>query len=330
MRISKYTVSFVSLFALLIGSFSYVFYKYYPFLFRDLIYHCQHLTCSVIVRWSSNLGVFVFKLMVLLIVLTLIRLLVNYLKIFLLRRSSFKKKVRSLAYESLYRQLQLEEKVVLVKDPKPFAFCLGFLRPKIILSTALLKLAKPQELEAILHHEKYHLEHKDALLMLLAKIIQSLFPFFPLISDQIRHYAVTREVKADEQAIKNLGSRKPLISILKKLVGYDLSPAYSTLPAFTNIDTLEIRIRTLIHDRYHYRHLSRRNLVLSFLSVLILVGLTLAPLHVVNTSVEGKEEVVACINTESCVQTCQQNAGSDTDFTSLHPKAAFEFLNLER
>ncbi|MDO8551267.1 MAG: M56 family metallopeptidase [bacterium] len=314
MKITKFTISFLSLFFLLIGISSYVAKKYYPFIFRDLIYYCQHLTCSYFVRISTDIGVFVFKLMVLMIFLTFIKLSVNYLKTYFLRRSLFKNLIKAGKPTKIFRDLKIEKKILIVKDKRPFAFCLGFLRPKVVLSSSLLRLAEQKELEAILHHEKYHLEHKDALVMLLAKIIKSLFPFFPSISDQIQLYAVTREIRADEQAIKNLGTKGPLISILKKLFKYDLSPAYSTIPAFASADTLEIRVRTLLNNKYHYKNTSRRNIVLSFVSALVLLGLALAPLHTTTTTVNGKEEVLACLKTESCLNTCRED--SSLNFSS--------------
>lgn len=304
MKISKYSIIFASLFVILTGLFSFVFAKYYPFLFKSIIYHCPHLDCSKLVRISTEIGVTVFQFMILMIILTIIKLIADYLKIYLLRKNIIKAVIKNPNIDSLFKSLNLKGKVLIVDNQNPFAFCFGFLNPRIILSSKLIKIMNQQELNAILNHEKYHLEHKDALVSLLAKIVQSLFPFFPFISDCVKKYSIEKETKADEMAIKIGDGRFHLISALKKMIKFDISPAYSTIPSFTGVETLEVRIRSLIKKENKPQMFSFNSIFLSMFSLVIVIALIFAPLHIFS---QGENGIVTCIGTNSCIDSCLQN-----------------------
>lgn len=307
MKISKYPIIFGSFFTVLVGLFSFVFVKYYPFLFKNIIYHCQHLDCSRLVRIATEAGVTVFQFMVLFIALTIIKLIINFITIYFHRKRVLKAIVKRNKIKSLVKILGLDGHVLVVANKKPFAFCLGFTKPKIILSTTLIKIMNSKELETILIHEKYHLEHKDAIVALLAIIVKSLFPFLPFISDFAKLYFIERETKADNQAIKIVNSRIYLISSLKKLLMFDSSPAFSTIPSFMGVETLEARIRFLTQNNNNIRSFNIKSVSLSIFSFLVLLSLTFVPLR---TFDQGKGEVVTCVSTSSCSDTCLQTPES--------------------
>lgn len=307
MKISKYPIIFTSLLTVLVGLFSFVFVKYSPFLFKSLIYHCEHLDCSRLVRFSTEAGVTVFQFMLLFIALTIIKLIINYIQVYSLRRKILESIAKRNKVGFLIKKLKLSGKVLVVNSKKPFAFCLGFTNPKIVLSTTLIKVMDSQELEAILNHEKYHLEHKDALVSLLAKIVQSLFPFFPFISDCVKNYSIEKETKADELAIRIGGGRSSLVSSLKKLLMFGNPPAFSIIPGFTGVETLEARIRSLTQNNNHIRSFTLRSIFLSIFSFVILLSLTFIPLH---TFTQGKNAIVTCVGINSCSDTCLQTPRS--------------------
>lgn len=303
MKISKYPIIFTSILLVFVGLFAFVFVKYYPFLFKNIIYHCQHLDCSRLVRLATEVGVTVFQFMVIFITLTISKLIINFITSYFLRRNIFKMIISGNKIQSLVKILELEGKVLVVANKKPFAFCLGFAHPKIVLSSTLIKIMNSRELKAILIHERYHLEHKDAVVALMAKIVQSLFPFLPFISDYAKLYFIDRETKADDQAIKTLDSRTFLVSSLKKLLMFDTPPAFSTIPAFTGIETLEARILSLTQNNHNIRSFNFKSIALSILSFIILLSLTFVPLH---TFAQGENDIVTCVSTSSCSDSCLQ------------------------
>ena len=91
-----------------------------------------------------------------------------------------------------------------IQSEKPFAFCFGIRSPKIYVSSALISLFTKDEFETILCHEKHHLESRDALTLLVAHMVESLFPFFPLLSDLIMAYRTEREMLADRAATQGV------------------------------------------------------------------------------------------------------------------------------
>src|SRR5439155_924565 len=65
--------------------------------------------------------------------------------------------------------LGLEGRVDVVVDDRPFSFCYWFLRPRICLSTGLVRRLERDELRAVLLHERYHLLHRDPLRLVVAR-----------------------------------------------------------------------------------------------------------------------------------------------------------------
>ena len=80
-----------------------------------------------------------------------------------------KKIVPSLKTAELFKKTGLQNKVYVISDSKIFSFCLGFISPKIYLSSAVLTKLNLAETEAVLLHEKYHLEHRDPLKILISQ-----------------------------------------------------------------------------------------------------------------------------------------------------------------
>ena len=183
-------------------------------------------------------------------------------------------------------ELDLSNELFLVNDQKVFAYCLGIRKPKIYISTELVKKMTRKELKAILLHEKYHLENKDPLIMLFVTTVQHLFPFFPFISDLIRNYRIDREILADKEAIKLLGAA-PLISTLKKLLNLEAA-SFAFTVGVSELDTLEPRIRALVRKDRRFQKYQPVNIVVSLFSLFIIAGFLLVPVRA--------EELTVCLN----------------------------------
>jgi len=319
---NKHLYWLVGLLAIVSSLLGLIFAKYFPFLFRTPVYYCQHVLCSTLIKISSTTGTTLFKILVVTIIITLIKTAIDFIKIRSLRRSLVPIASTS-KLNKISQELKISRQVVLVKHIEPFAFCLGFMRTKIVISDTLLKILSPEELKAVLHHEQYHSDHSDALTLYVTRFFQSLFPFFPLLGDQLKYLSLDREIKADKHAMSLSGSNQTLVSTLKKLLSYDIIPAYSTFPSFLGSEkNLEIRIKALMHQTVSYSPFSLKNITISFSALLILLGLLLLPLNTVNVkAANNTQEVVACLNDESCIQACQQETqGNDLLFHQLHPQ----------
>ena len=99
-------------------------------------------------------------------------------------------------------------------DPRPHAFCAGYLRPRIYLSTgARIALPEP-ELEAVLAHERHHARRRDPLRILLARAVADGLFFVPALKQLAARYAELAELAADEAAFAQTRDRRPLASAL--------------------------------------------------------------------------------------------------------------------
>ncbi|MBI4096855.1 MAG: M56 family metallopeptidase [Candidatus Levybacteria bacterium] len=234
-----------------------------------------------------------------------IKLLMVYVKVSLFRKKLIENVRSNIAFNTLLKKLDLTAKTYLVESEKQFAFCLGIRKPKIYVSNGLLAMLTTQEMEAVLRHEQYHLNNRDTFIMLIASISESLLPFFPLISDLLHNYRIEREIKADAEAIGGLGSEKPLISVLKKLLNTP-SLALATTAAIADQDTLEPRIRALVKKDFHFKKFKAKHIFISILSVFVMSIITFAPVQAVEVNHMGENVMMICPNDNECLNACRQ------------------------
>jgi Zn-dependent protease with chaperone function len=122
------------------------------------------------------------------------------------------------ALEPLISRLGLKDKVHLLDSEVPLCFCSGFISPHIYLSHGLVEKLLPDEVEAMLLHEKYHLEHHDPLKAMLGKLVASALFFVPVLKDVLKRYLIEKEIAADRRAIRYQNSVSGLAGALEKLV----------------------------------------------------------------------------------------------------------------
>ncbi len=104
--------------------------------------------------------------------------------------------------------------VTVIADAAPHAFCAGYLRPRIYVSSGALALLSEDELAAVMVHEHHHRTLRDPLRMASAQILsQALFflPALPVLGDR---YGELAEERADAAATRAVGGRGPLASAL--------------------------------------------------------------------------------------------------------------------
>lgn len=307
MKIHNYLLAFAgTLFFLTFGHLL-VIYKYFLVLIHHGLYYCQEMAKSLNFQLPSEYGKILAGILVFAAVFTLFKLVGLIGDVFTFRKTLLHKKNElNDDLVGLFASLGLQKKVLIFTNARPQAFCFGIRNPKVYISTGLIQLMNPNELEVILRHEKYHLEHKDTLTLLLATVIESLFPFFPVVSDFIRVYRTDREVAADKAATATATDKYALKEVLKKLLLYepDIHPAY--LPAMMSMDTLEARIRSINVTDITYKKISLNNLGLSILSLVALLGLMTTPVNAVELHEDGRDVVILCNGSVSCESACRK------------------------
>lgn len=302
--------------------------KYIPFFLHNTVYYCRQVIQSVTPQAIQlNMKQFTLWGLGALALYIVIKVFLTAWRIIQQQRELEQKLTDNSAIFPIINKLNLQHKVCVIKDKRMGAFCFGISKPKIYISIQMISLATSSEIEAVLRHEKYHLENNDTLVMLFAVFTESLFPFFPLVSDFIAFYHTHREIEADKSAIMGAEKgRDNLRSILTKLLNEDLYPSYAAAPGFIDTHTLEMRINTLIQKTTLTPRLSVKNVLISALSVMILGSLAMAPVQAIEYHQSGQDAVMACFSSGSCSNACQQNASlekTSSQSSRLHSPVVF-------
>lgn len=149
--------------------------------------------------------------------------------------------------ELLPRDLGMRGSIDLCDRPEAFAFCYGYLRPRLCLSTGLLRALSRRQVRAVLLHERYHLRHRHPLFTLAAQALADWLFFLPITAD-LRDACLARlELEADRHAVEKEG-RRPLAGALLQLLTQAKRGPQSPGVAITRLDVSEARIRHLLGD----------------------------------------------------------------------------------
>jgi hypothetical protein len=105
--------------------------------------------------------------------------------------------------------------VNVIADPRPQAFCAGYLRPKVYVSERALALLSDSELKAVLAHEHHHKVVRDPMRFACGRILSRALFFVPVLRSLGDRYADLAELNADRAAVHaSAGDQSPLASAL--------------------------------------------------------------------------------------------------------------------
>ena len=96
--------------------------------------------------------------------------------------------------------------VSLIEDPRSHAFCAGYLRPRIYLSSGARERLSSAELCAVVAHERHHLRRRDPLRILLARVLADALFFMPVLRSLVDRYRGLSELAADDEAARQAGA----------------------------------------------------------------------------------------------------------------------------
>jgi hypothetical protein len=145
------------------------------------------------------------------------------------------------------RRLQLLDRLDVVDAAAATALCYGLLRPRICVTTGLLERLTLIEVEAVLRHERHHLQRRDPLRAVLWTILDYMCWWMEKGSEDAQ---LARELAAD-RAVIAAGGGQPLASALLKLLTHSRSQENHRL-AVSGISVTEARIDQLLQpDQPH-------------------------------------------------------------------------------
>lgn len=164
--------------------------------------------------------------------------------------------------EALFTELDLRRYVILTERDHPFAFCFGFLRPRICLSTGLAQVLRQDQLKAVLLHEDHHRQHFDPLRILLIEVVSAMFFFLPVIRAWGRVYKIRLELLADEYAIGKMG-KLALAGALHQLFTAARPPMLLSGASIAGLSANTIRVAALLGEQATTSYVSPRTLWVS-------------------------------------------------------------------
>lgn len=128
------------------------------------------------------------------------------------QRSAYR---RFLAHLEVIGHLNDHPSVHVIADPRPQAFCAGYLRPRVYISQAALNLLSEAELDAVLAHEHHHQRVRDPMRLACGRILSQALFFVPALRALFGRYADLAEISADAAAVRaRAGGRAALASAL--------------------------------------------------------------------------------------------------------------------
>lgn len=142
--------------------------------------------------------------------------------------------------------LDVKERTIITHDTeRAYAFCSGLVQPKIYLSSGLLHLLAPAEIEAVVRHELHHLQQRDPLRLFLGSLGVRLACIMPILTTLDRRLRIRIELAADREVVLVMGVEALATALIKVARA---SPAIDHRVVTATFSSTEARIAALLGD----------------------------------------------------------------------------------
>lgn len=163
--------------------------------------------------------------------------------------------------------------ITYVVDPAPYAFCYGFLSPRVCVSSGLVWRLSNSELRAVLLHEGFHLHRRDPLKVLVSRVVAGILFLLPVAAELRDRFLVEKELAADAHVVRQT-SPAALASAILKLYREPGRPPMETLAAAAvgPLNMMGERIRQLTRPSHGLGPVRLRRVAAS-LAIVAVIGL---------------------------------------------------------
>jgi hypothetical protein len=167
--------------------------------------------------------------------------------------------------------------VALIRDDSiKTAFTHGLIRPKIYVSTGLLKNLTREEVRAVLIHEAHHREKKDPLRFFCLKLLKDLLFYLPIGAWFASHISQLKEIEADGAAIGRTGEPLTLAGALVKVARDGRKALVPHTASIIGDRSIEDRILRIVYGRKESHRLPVRVAAKSaIMAFVLLLSITL-------------------------------------------------------
>jgi Zn-dependent protease with chaperone function len=156
------------------------------------------------------------------------------------------------------------ENVIVTRDREMYAFCCGFVRPRIYISRGILEALDSEELGALLRHELHHQHRRDPLRLFAAGLLRRCAPIFPVLESIGQWARCNVEVEADRAALAN---HPPAVLASAMVKVMRAAPAIDSRPIHAAFSPTDARIAALCGKPVRL-DVSRADLLVSLLLLL--------------------------------------------------------------
>ncbi|MBV9336347.1 MAG: BlaI/MecI/CopY family transcriptional regulator [Solirubrobacterales bacterium] len=101
---------------------------------------------------------------------------------------------------------------LVIDDELPRAFCAGFMRPRVYVSSGAVALLDESALHAVLAHERRHARRRDPLRLATGRVIARVLFFLPGLNELLARQRTLTELSADESAIAAAPGNRPALA----------------------------------------------------------------------------------------------------------------------
>jgi Zn-dependent protease with chaperone function len=105
-----------------------------------------------------------------------------------------------------------EPDVLVFASESVHAFCAGLARPHVYVSAGALNVLGPDELRAVLAHERMHLARRDPLRIVTGRLLGEALFFAPAVRALVRRYDTLAELAADDHALAAVGGNRAVVA----------------------------------------------------------------------------------------------------------------------
>jgi Zn-dependent protease with chaperone function len=148
-----------------------------------------------------------------------------------LRRASIKTRAHAEAARITGRPVAGADAAFLLDATRPAVYCVPGRPPAIVLTTGALAVLEPDQLTAVLAHERAHLAGRHHLLLAVTRSLTAVAPVVPLFARGSREVARLAEMRADDVAARRAGGEQGRRTLLTALLAMGAGVAAASAPA---------------------------------------------------------------------------------------------------
>jgi Zn-dependent protease with chaperone function len=159
-----------------------------------------------------------------------------------LRRASIRTRAHAEAARITGHRVEGGNPAFVLDATEPAVYCVPGRPPTIVVTTGALTVLDPEQLTAVLAHERAHLAGRHHLLLAVTRSLAAVAPVVPIFARGTGEVARLAEMRADDVAVRRGGRRILLTALLAMSAGLPAAPVPATwLPATGGVVAARVR-----------------------------------------------------------------------------------------